>query len=516
MKEDNLFTLIKTMDKAEKRNFRMYLSKYNLKKEVNAQILFDAVESMDTYDKPSLIEKIKDQPFAQNLNYEKHRLQQLILNFFIDFHKDKHVEIELRNLLNQIHILIDKNLMPLALKLINKGIASSRKYHYPAFTYAFINKKLLVAHTIEFNSVEFEQLLDEYDEIFAQSAVDHESHKMYRKFVFQSITKDLSQKHKTNNDLDWLLNDPLFTEENQAQTKVGQSYLYHTKYLYYTILEQHDRVFEYVDKAKNLFEEDQGYLEGHFPNYLSICFSYVRTTMNLQKFDLARDILTKMEAFPSKYKQFFNFRLSSFFYSYYYGYLVWWHRVLYKYEEASQILETKESFLLDKHFFNFSFYRRMEFMFDKVAVNFALCRFQGVIEELENIEKLSYKEIKPEQYYFSKLLGVLAYYELSNFPRMIEEIESLKVFRRKKRFSTDTMKFEAQILRALKKKPTSEDLYDFLVSQKEKAYNLLDDANGENLFPLWYEARTQKISINELVASKRLAFEHSNLSPNAV
>ena len=65
MKDDNLFSLIKTMNKAEKRSFKIYLSKYNLQKEINAIVLFDAIEVLDEFDKNLLIKNLEGYSFQK-------------------------------------------------------------------------------------------------------------------------------------------------------------------------------------------------------------------------------------------------------------------------------------------------------------------------------------------------------------------------------------------------------------------------------------------------------------------
>jgi len=494
------------MNKAEKRSFKIYLSKYNLQKEINAIVLFDAIEALDEYNKNLLIKNLKGYSFVKNLNYEKHRLQQLILNFFIDFHKENHIEIELRNLLNQVHILIEKNILPLALKLANKGITVSEKNHYPHFTYVFLSKKMMIAQAMDSKKADYEKILEEYIEHFSKIENEHQFHLLYRKFVFENITKDLSPKSKLNNKKDWLEENTFFNEEISPVTNVGTSYLYHTKYLHHALKGEFSQVFDYIEKAKKLFEDNPGYLKGYFRNYLSICFSYIRTTLIIEKYDLAGDALKQMKAFPSKYKDRFTLRLENYYYSYYYGYLINWYRALYRYEEAYKLLESKTQYLFDKNFFNYSFNRGIEFQFDKIAVAFGLGKYQEVIDLLRHIEKLPNKEVKPEHFYYSKIIGIFANYELRYNTMVVIEVGRLQEFRKRKIPTTKTNKFELKILKAIKKNIDTLEIKEILSPFIEDASLYLDDAKGDNLFPLWFEAKMNNLSIKDIIKSKREAF----------
>lgn len=503
MKDDNLFSLVKTMNKAEKRSFKIYLSKYNLQKEINAIVLFDAIEVLDEFDKNLLIKNLEGYSFVKNLNYEKHRLQQLILNFFIDFHKENHIEIELRNLLNKVHILVEKNILPLALKLVNKGITDSKNNYYPKFTYEFLSKKMMIIQSLSSKKEDFSSVLEEYDEYFSKIENEHHFHLLYRKFVSQHITKDLSPKSCFFNEDNWLEQSELFQETKPATTKVGMSYLYHTKYLYHTLKGEQTKVFGNIQKAKDLFEENPGYLKGYFRNYLSICFSYIRASMVTKQYDLAGDMLKNMKSFPTKYEDRFTLRLENYYHSYYYGYLINWYRTLYRFEEAYKLFESKADFLFAKNFFNYSYHRGIEFRFNKIAIAFGLGKNQEVVESLRAIEKLPNKEIKPEHFYYSKMIGIFANYELKYTTMVVIEISRLQEYRKRKIPSNKTNKFELKVLKALKKNIDTMDIREILLPFEEEAHLYLNDGNGDNLFPLWFKAKINSLNIKDVLKLKR-------------
>ena len=55
---DELFHLIKTLEKGEKRNFKLYVSRNISSDELKIITLFDAIDKLDQYDEEVILKKI--------------------------------------------------------------------------------------------------------------------------------------------------------------------------------------------------------------------------------------------------------------------------------------------------------------------------------------------------------------------------------------------------------------------------------------------------------------------------
>jgi hypothetical protein len=111
---DYLFTLIKSLTKAEKRYFKVYGSTRILKGENIYFKLFNAIEAQKTYDE----NKIKEQNGFKDLPTLKKRLYKAILKSLAEFHSS--VGIEVREMIDYIEILFNKSLFNHCMRQINK------------------------------------------------------------------------------------------------------------------------------------------------------------------------------------------------------------------------------------------------------------------------------------------------------------------------------------------------------------------------------------------------------------
>ena len=54
---DALFQLVKSLEKAEKRHFKIYIKRSSDKEDLKVVQLFDALDSMDEYDEKTVVQK---------------------------------------------------------------------------------------------------------------------------------------------------------------------------------------------------------------------------------------------------------------------------------------------------------------------------------------------------------------------------------------------------------------------------------------------------------------------------
>jgi hypothetical protein len=120
MKEnDPLFELIQSMDKGEKRHFKLHSLKYESAQKSNYIELFDFLESKKEFNRKEFDKKLKGNA---TLASDKHYLFKQILEALRVYNIDSSVELELRRILDEIEILNNKNLIPPARKLIRQAI----------------------------------------------------------------------------------------------------------------------------------------------------------------------------------------------------------------------------------------------------------------------------------------------------------------------------------------------------------------------------------------------------------
>ncbi len=117
----NVFALIKSMNKQEKRYFKLFATSYTNERENTYTLLFDVLDKMADYDKEEVARKTAGSITRGNLAKARHKLNRLILNSLAAYHSASSCSAELRELLAHIEVLYTKGQYKHCRKLINNA-----------------------------------------------------------------------------------------------------------------------------------------------------------------------------------------------------------------------------------------------------------------------------------------------------------------------------------------------------------------------------------------------------------
>jgi len=117
---DHLFGLVKSLTKAEKRNFRLYARRIQGEGDAKFLQLFDLLERQKSYDEESIREKLPGTSKSQFSNLKRHLYQHILLSLrLIQIRKSEAIQV--REWLDYAQILYGKGLYLQALKLLHKA-----------------------------------------------------------------------------------------------------------------------------------------------------------------------------------------------------------------------------------------------------------------------------------------------------------------------------------------------------------------------------------------------------------
>jgi hypothetical protein len=132
MKPTNeLFQLIRSLSKSEKRYFKLYSSFQSGDK--NYLKLFDAIEKQDEFDEEKLKIKLKNEPFIKHLPSEKNHLYNNLLKTLRLFYSDSSINSLLKEQIQDIENLYNKALYKECNKIVNR--TKKIAYQHEKFSY---------------------------------------------------------------------------------------------------------------------------------------------------------------------------------------------------------------------------------------------------------------------------------------------------------------------------------------------------------------------------------------------
>ncbi|MCU0403218.1 MAG: hypothetical protein MUE99_01630 [Chitinophagaceae bacterium] len=126
--KDDLFQLIKSLGKGEKRNFKLYAQRHSSGTESKSVILFDALDKMQEYDEETLLSKNKRLTKLQLSNI-KAALYKQILSSLRMIKDEDNIDLQLHELMDQARILYNKGLYLQSLKALERHKVLARQYH---------------------------------------------------------------------------------------------------------------------------------------------------------------------------------------------------------------------------------------------------------------------------------------------------------------------------------------------------------------------------------------------------
>lgn len=126
LKKEELFVLIKSLSKSEKRYFKLYSMHNN--SNANYVKLFDAIEEQDGYDEFSIKHKYKGEAFVKQLHVTKNYLRTMILASLRNYHVEISKDAVLKDYLRNVEILFNKELYQLCSNELKKAEAIAEKY----------------------------------------------------------------------------------------------------------------------------------------------------------------------------------------------------------------------------------------------------------------------------------------------------------------------------------------------------------------------------------------------------
>lgn len=120
LKTDPLFQLITALKKSEKRIFKLFANRTNIKEDVKFIQLFDALDRMKSYDEEVLFKKVPSLTKAQLSNTKAHLYKQILTSLRFN-HIQHNSDIQIRENLDYAKVLYNKGLYQQSLRVLSKA-----------------------------------------------------------------------------------------------------------------------------------------------------------------------------------------------------------------------------------------------------------------------------------------------------------------------------------------------------------------------------------------------------------
>nr|WP_301920739.1 hypothetical protein [Ferruginibacter sp.] len=504
---DTLFQLIQSLEKAEKRNFKLYIKRSSGNEDLKIIELFDALDKLTEYDETVLLKKLPSIKKPQLSNIKVHLYKQLLSSLRL-LKSTGSIDMQLNEQLDYARILYNKGLYVQSLKILEK-LKEVAKTHYKFnFLTQVISweKKIEALHITRSMQNRGEQLSMEAVEV--NNRVDNVARMSNLALRLYSwyIKNGHARNEKDEKDVKNFLSDNLPPGAHFQTGFYERLYLYQSYCWYAFIRQDFLMYYRYAQKWVDIFNEQPLMIKVETGYYIKGMHNLLNAHFDLRNYQGFENVLKAFEAFSTTELAMHhdNHRIQTFVYIS--ASKINQHFMLGTFSEGLKIVKGIEeklqeySLYIDNH-------RLLVFNYKIANLYFGAGKYDISIDYLQKIINGNV-EMRNDLQCYARLLHLMAHYELGNFDIIESLIKSVYRFMAKMENLTVVEEAMFKFLRnsfKLSRQKLKPELEKFLQSIKGLEKNRFQTRSFAYLDIIsWVESKVYQKPLSTIIENKYL------------
>jgi hypothetical protein len=510
---DALFQLIKSLEKSEKRNFKLYITRNSSSLDLKSIQLFDALDKMEEYDEAQLLNKNKNIRKAQLSNAKAHLYREILSSLRLIRH-DENIDIQLHEQLDYARILYNKGLYLQSLRTLDRIKESARMHHQETFLLEvlFFEKTIESLHITRSMQDRADQLAGELDGVNERLRLISQLSNLALQLYSWYIRHGVARSEKDEAAVQEFFEKNMPADLSQCLGFYEKLYQYQSFVWYAFIRQDFLMYYRYTQKWVDLFEKEPFMLAVETSQYIKGMHNLLGAHFDLLNDQKFRETLKQFEEFSDSdlVQNNVNNRIQTFVYLYISK--LNQHFIDGTFTEGLSLVPYIEGKLTD-YWIYLDRHRILVFYYKIACLYFGSGDYEKTIDYLNKI--INWKvDLRTDLQCYSRLLHLIAHYELGNVDileyltksvyRFMAKMESLslveeEIFRfLRKAFLLSTDKFKPEFEKLLEKLKTYEK------SRFEtRAFMYLDVIS-------WLESKIQGVPVQDVIREKYLSGKRRN------
>ena len=504
-KSNHLHELIKSLNKSEKRYFKLYSSRHTIGEQNNYIALFDFIEKMDTYEEEDIFEAFEGGSFLNRFSITKGRLYTNILKSLDLFYASSSADAQIYKTIHSADILFNKGLYLQAQKMLLSAEKQTIKHGKNILLLEIKNKQKKLIEKESYTELKKNQLVSLFEE---ESRIINEIEKYQRLWNTKSVLfNEINQKGiiRSDEEIKGLKNIIVDIESitvNKSSSKI--QYLYHHIYsAYYFAINDIENCYEHLIESKTIIEKDSHLFDDSPNMYFSIITNLIYIATKLQKYTEGAKFLVELKAIPESKHYHSTADLDIKYFSSIYSLELFLKIEQLDFNGAEKlILEIEEGYL--KFGDKINGMRKAYIDFKIAIVYLSQEKYEDALTWITKILNLEGLDKKQDIYCFAQIINLILHFELNNLRFLPYALNSTKRYLKGR---NRMFKFEELFLKAIGKISKS-DLNKFdieeILSPIEKELSDLKTDHYEHVvfdyfdFATWVKSKIQGKSFREL------------------
>jgi len=272
---ENLYLLIKSLTKEEKRNFKLYINRYAESDSGLYVKVFDAIEKADNNNESAIIRQLN----IRHFNKLKSRLYIEILDCLAFYNRNETVQFTIRTLITQSDILRKKTLLKQADELLRRAEKLAVKFDFSLLHVLILQKRF---YYLQFNATKKKAPVV-VNSVIGQ--INTSLVKQGRRTEFMKTSAEIDNYIRfsmDNEKMKEFLQAKIRAMEKMSVKEMGfqeKSFLYESLFLFYSKTGNLQKAYEYMklclllhlDNPHIINEYPAEFISGAAGNYLYLC-----------------------------------------------------------------------------------------------------------------------------------------------------------------------------------------------------------------------------------------------------
>jgi hypothetical protein len=285
---DATFQLIKSLEKSEKRNFKLYMRRNSTSEELKIIQLFDAIDKMDEYDEEQLLRRNKGIRKQQLSNAKAHLYRQILSSLRL-IRNEENIDIQLHEQLDHARILYNKGLYLQSLKMLDRIKENAKAHNQVTFLLQvlFFEKKIEALHITRSMQDRADRLTTEVEEVNDELRLMSSLSNLALQLYSWYIRNGLARNEKDEIAVQQFFDEHIPEDLSHCRGFYERLYQYQSFCWYAFIRQDFLLYYRYTQKWVDLFEKEPfmiGIETAHYIKGLHNLLSAHFDLLNVQKF----------------------------------------------------------------------------------------------------------------------------------------------------------------------------------------------------------------------------------------
>lgn len=411
---DTLFQLIQSLERSEKRNFKLYITRNTGSADLKIVQLFDALDGMKLYDEEQLLKKNPALQKQQLSNLKAHLYREILASLRL-LKQDENIDLQIHEQLDFARILYNKGLYLQSLKLLEKVKEFSKNNNQTTYLQQilFLEKKIEMLHITRSLQNRADELSEEVYEVNRRVELIGELSNLSLKLYSWYIKNGHARNEEDRIKIEKFLEHPAIEAAQNEKGFYERLYLYQCYCWQAFITQQFLSYYRYSQKWVDLFHSNEKMIPIETISYIKGLHNLLGAHFDLRNYQKFNEVIQELEEFMQSpvVQQNMNNQLQTFIYLY--TSRINSHFMMGTFTEGLHLVPVIEEKLkeyepfLDRH-------RILVFYYKFASLYFGSGQYEESIDYLNKIIQLKV-DLRTDLQCYARLLHLIAHYELGNY-----------------------------------------------------------------------------------------------------